>query len=257
MNLPTKAIIVAAGEGIRCRPYTASQPKCLLSVNGKSILDHQLRALSANGITSYSLVRGHLAQKFVQTGIRYYDNLNYKQNNILNSLMVAEEELDGDCLVSYGDIVYTADVVEAVVRSSGDITVVVDTNWRKRYVGRDAHPVSEAEKVVVNKQGIIQEIGKHIPDGEAVLGEFIGLMKLTGRGCDLFLKMFRDAKEKYDGNPFQHAKTFQEAYLTDMIQEMIQHKIPVHAALIQGNWVEIDTVEDYEYAKRLFKGASS
>jgi len=198
-----------------------------------------------------------MGQKIVQSGIRYYNNDQYETNNILCSLMVAEEELNGDCLVSYGDIVYTVAVVDAAAQSAGDIAVVVDSDWRQRYVGREAHPVGEAEKAIADERGMVMEIGKHIDDSEAVLGEFIGMMKLSGKGCELFRKMFHEAKERHDGYPFQRAKTFQEAYLTDMLQEMIQHAIPIHAVLIQRNWVEIDTVEDYEYAKRVFKGALS
>jgi choline kinase len=230
-------------------------PKSLLPINGKSILDHQLDALKANGITSIALVRGHKAEKFVQPGIRYYENTNYEQNNILNSLMVAEQELDRDCLVSYGDIVYTAGVVNAAIQSPGEVAVVVDTAWRQRYVNRSAHPVSEAEKVIADERGMLLQMGKHIAESEAVQGEFIGLVKLSGRGCQLFRRMFWEAKGQYDGRSFQHAPTFLQAYLTDMLQEMVQRGILIHTVLIQGDWVEIDTTEDYEYAQRVFKGA--
>ena len=254
MSRPAKAVIIAAGQGKRCRPHTDTLPKCLLPVNGKSILEHQLVALKANGITTVSLVRGHRADKLVHPGIRYYDNPSYEHNDILHSLMIAEEDLDGDCLVSYGDIVYTAGVVRAAVQSPGDLAVVVDTAWRGRYADRSAHPVSEAEKVIAER-GRVLEIGKHIADSEAVLGEFIGLMKLSSSGCRLLRQAFHEAKHQYDGRPFQRAKTFRDAYLTDMLQEMIQRGVPVHAVSIQGGWVEIDTVEDYEYAQRVFKGA--
>jgi choline kinase len=255
VSRPAKAVIVAAGQGKRCRPYTDTLPKCLLPVNGKSILEHQLAALKANGVTAFSLVRGHQADKFAHPGIRYYDNPSYEHNNILHSLMIAEEDLDGDCLVSYGDIVYTAGVVRAAAQSPGDLAVVVDTAWRARYANRSAHPVSEAEKAIADRQGRVLEIGKHIADSDAVLGEFIGLVKLSSKGCRLFRQAFHEAREQYDGRPFQRAKTFRDAYLTDMLQEMIQRGIPVHAVSIQGDWVEIDTVEDYEYAQVVFKGA--
>ena len=255
VSQPTKAVIIAAGAGKRCRPYTDALPKSLLPVNGKSILEHELDALRANGISNVSLVRGYQGHKFAQPGIRYYDNTGYEQNNILNSLMVAEQELDGDCLVSYGDILYTAGVVSAALRSPGDLAVVIDTAWRRRYAGRSTHPLSEAEKVVADEHGVILQIGKYIENSETVTGEFIGLVKLTGGGCQIFRQMFHEAKERYDGHPFQHAKTFREAYLTDMFQEITRRGVLVHTVPIEGNWVEIDTAEDYEYAKRVFKGA--
>jgi len=255
MSQVNKAVIIAAGPGKRCRPHTDALPKCLLPVNGKTILGHQLDALGANGIRSVALVRGYQADKLLQAGIRYYDNVNYATNNILNSLMVAEEELDSDCLISYGDIVYSAAVVKAAVQSSGDLVVVVDTAWRQRYEDRASHPVSEAEKVLADEHGMVLRIGKHLIDNETVLGEFIGLVKLSTKGCQILRKTFHDAKSQFDGHPFQNAKTFMEAYLTDMFQEITQRGGLIHTVLIQGNWVEIDTTEDYDYAKRVFKGA--
>ena len=49
------------------------------------------------------------------------------------------------------------------------------------------------------------------------------------------------------------AKIFQKAYLTDMIQELVDIGIKVHCVIIERGWKEIDTVEDYEKALKEFK----
>ena len=53
--------------------------------------------------------------------------------------------------------------------------------------------------------------------------------------------------------PFQRAETFQKAYITDMIQEMVDLGVPVHCVIIECGWKEIDTVEDYEKALKEFE----
>ncbi|MHA1979358.1 MAG: hypothetical protein ACW98I_20825 [Candidatus Hodarchaeales archaeon] len=43
------------------------------------------------------------------------------------------------------------------------------------------------------------------------------------------------------------------AYLTDMILELILRGYPIHTVDIQNHWVEMDTVQDFEYAKAMIK----
>ena len=53
----TKAIIIAAGLGSRLGELTRETPKCMLKINDKSILERQLDAYRANGITEFSVIR--------------------------------------------------------------------------------------------------------------------------------------------------------------------------------------------------------
>ena len=45
------AVILAAGIGVRLRPLTLNTPKCLITIDDKSILDYQLKLLIKMGIT--------------------------------------------------------------------------------------------------------------------------------------------------------------------------------------------------------------
>ena len=96
------------------------------------------------------------------------------------------------------------------------------------------------------------KIGKIATDKEEVHGEFIGMMKLSHRGAEIFKQNFHRAKKLYWNKPFQRAKVFQKAYLTDMIQELVDIGIKVHCVIIERGWKEIDTVEDYEKALKEF-----
>ena len=63
---------------------------------------------------------------------------------------------------------------------------------------------------------------------------------------------FHRAKDLYWGKPFQRAKIFQIAYITDIIQDMADLGVPIHCVIIERGWKEIDTVEDYEKALKDF-----
>ena len=69
-----KAIILAAGMGTRLRPITSSLPKCLVPVNSKPILEHQLEALLTAGVRDVILVVGYLSELVSDRyGTRYGD----------------------------------------------------------------------------------------------------------------------------------------------------------------------------------------
>ena len=81
-----RAIIIAAGQGTRLRPYTADRPKCMVSVAGKPILHHQIDALRANGVDDIVVIGGYKQQGIVAPNIRTVSNREYQTNNILMSL---------------------------------------------------------------------------------------------------------------------------------------------------------------------------
>ena len=57
-----KAIILAAGEGVRLLPITATRPKHLIRVGGKAILEHCLDAFKANGVTEAVIVTHYMGE---------------------------------------------------------------------------------------------------------------------------------------------------------------------------------------------------
>ena len=59
-----KAIIIAAGLGNRLMPLTDDKPKCLLEINGKTIMQRQLEMLQQCGINNIVVVRGYKRKDF-------------------------------------------------------------------------------------------------------------------------------------------------------------------------------------------------
>jgi choline kinase/DNA-binding XRE family transcriptional regulator len=249
----TKCLIVAAGLGSRLKGHTEHNPKCMLDFGGKTLLQRQLFSYKENGVEDISLIRGYKKNKIKYTGIKYFDNDEYKDNNILNSIFYGEEVINGNIIISYSDILFEPFIVKRVLESDHDISVVVDVDWRDYYIGREEHPLSEAENVIFNSNNEVVKIGKIESDKEEVHGEFIGMIKLNHRGCEIFKKNFHRVKKLYWNKPFQRAKIFQRAYLTDMIQELVDIGTKVHCVIIERGWKEIDTVEDYRKALVNFK----
>ncbi|MFH0903478.1 MAG: phosphocholine cytidylyltransferase family protein [Pseudomonadota bacterium] len=257
---PRKAVIVAAGMGRRLRPYTDDMPKCLVPVCGRPILLWQLDALRANGITEVVVVRGYRGDVLearrseLGPGVKFVDNLDYRRNNILQSLFKAEAELDQPLVFSYADIVFRPEVVASLLASPGDISLVVDRGYADAYRGRTLHPLSEAELCAVSAAGLVTALGKGAVPVEKAYGEFIGLAKLSQTGVDALTESWRSLDKELSARPatpFVRATSWENAFLTDLLQHLIDHGAAVSPVPIHGCWREIDTVEDLTLAERM------
>jgi len=244
----SKALIIAAGLGSRLKKHTKNLPKCMLDFAGKTLLQRQLDSYKKCGIKDISIIRGYKKEKINYKGIKYFENTDYENNNVLNSVFYAEKIINGNIIISYSDILFDPSVVQRALDSVHDISVVVDIDWRGYYVGRKDHPISEAENVIFNSNNEVEKIGKINTAKEEVHGEFIGMIKLSNRGAEILKQHFHRLKKIYWNKPFQRAKIFQKAYLTDLIQERVDIGIKVHCVIIESGWKEIDTVEDYKKA---------
>ena len=252
-SLNVKVIIVAAGLGSRLNKYTEALPKCMLKFGNYTLLEMQTNIHRELGINDISVVRGYKKEKINYEGLNYYDNMDFKNNNILNSLFYADEKIFGNVIVSYSDILFDSHVVKRLLESDADISIVVDIDWRGYYVDRKDHPIEEAEKVIFDANNRVIRIGKVLTNQDDVYGEFIGMMKLSPHGAEIIKLHFNRAKKIFWDQPFQRSKTFQKAYITDLIQDMVDLGVNIHCVIIEKGWKEIDTVEDYEKALIEFK----
>jgi choline kinase len=252
---PMKAIIVAAGPGSRLRPLTEEKPKCLLEVGGKTILQWALDALRKNGVNDIVIVRGHKKHAINHPDIRYYYNPNYLENNILVSLFYAESEMKDGFLFSYSDILYDEAIVRKLLQSKHDISIVVDADWAKMYEKRTLHPTDEAELVRV-KDGKVIQISKFM-NPDVAHGEFIGLAKFSEKGAEILARNYKRCLDNSwcgfkELQRFHDSTSFEKAYLTDILQELIDRGYPIHNVGIKGGWMEIDTLQDLQKARRIW-----
>lgn len=250
-----KAIIIAAGPSSRLRPLTDNMPKCMLKINGKPIIQNTIELFINNGINDISIIRGWQKEKIDFPNITYFENKDFWNNNILHSLMHARAKLEEaiktneEVVISYSDIWYDGKIVKKLLEDKHDISSIVDADWRDYYDGRTDHPISEAENVIIDNNKRILKIGKHIftdnvPKDKQ--GEFIGLWKFTPNGIKIFLSHFDSIdKSLKKTEPFQNAKEWQKAYITDIFQGMIDKGEKIYAVLIRKNWKEFDTVQDF------------
>jgi choline kinase len=243
-----RAIIVAAGMGRRLAPYTDDRPKCLVEVAGRTLLARQIDTYRAAGVSDIVVVRGYRKELIDLPGLRYYDNDDFRTNNILASLFRAEEAMEGGFFFSYSDIVFRPEVTAALARSTADYALIVDRRWRDAYAGRDLHPVSEAELAHV-RDGRVLALGKRVVPAEEAHGEFIGHARFSSAAAARMRAEYRRLEDKLGKDqPFGTAPRFEVAYLTDLLNHLIAAGETLTAVDIDGGWREIDTTQDLERA---------
>jgi len=237
-----KAVILIAGRGSRLRPLTDRIPKCLLKIDNKTILEHQISNLFHYGIKNIVLVIGYktddvinalskMREKYSGLSIVFVKNPIYHKTNTLYSLWLASQHVRYDDFIYLnGDVVFSKKILEALLNSPYDACLAVE----KKRVGK------EEVKVIVN-QGLLKRIGKDL-DPYKSYGEFIGIAKFSKNFNKLFTRKLDSlVRQKFINEFFEKA--------LDELAGVIRIRVVDITGL---PCIEVDTLEDYEIAKKIY-----
>lgn len=130
-----QAIILAAGMGKRLKRLTANNTKCMVTVNGITLIERMLRQLDGLGLSRILIVTGYEGKKLrqfistlpIQTSIQYIHNPIYDKTNNIYSLSLAKEQLtEEDTLLLESDIIFEDGVLESLVADPYPTLALVD-----------------------------------------------------------------------------------------------------------------------------------
>ena len=249
-----KAIFIAAGEGSRLGNLTKDLPKPLVDVNSKSIIERQISLLRKNNVNDIVVVTGYKKEKFTFKNIEYVHNPNFREQEQTGSLMTARSKIVGDVVIMFGDILFEEMILQQILNSKGDIVIAIDKDWKKSYEERPDNPESEADKVLIKDDKVIQISAKNIKinNNDNDVGELLGLMKLSPKGSKILIEQYKKLENSHVGK-FHDAPSFKKAKFVDILQELLSLGIIITPISIKGKWCEIDTKHDLEIAKKMFK----
>lgn len=241
-NNKPKVILLLAGEGTRLRPYTDDRPKCMVKVDGVSLIDHQLTVLKSQGLDNIIMIGGYKSEMLKRYGYKLMCNSRYSETNMVWTLFCADTELNGDVIISYGDIVYSENTLKALLNSKADIAVSIDKNWESYWRARNENPLDDAETLKIQSDGSIIEIGQKPKSLDEIEGQYMGLMKFTNNGLKQLKAVYNDALIL--GTLL--GRNVEEAYMTDLLQAVINTGQKVMSIPTNDKWIEVDTVEDLQ-----------
>ncbi len=214
-----------------------------------TLIGRQIQTLRNAGISDIVIATGYLGEMLALPETRQIDNPEWATTNMVESLFRAESVFGDDVIVCYGDIVYEPRVLAALLESPHEISVMIDRNWRALWELRFDDPLSDAESLRLDADGGILEIGNTVSDISEIEAQYMGLMRFRGDG----VRSLRDAKRDLGQarRPWMDKRPLKQAYMTDLLMELILRGGDVRGVPTDGGWVEIDTVEDYETINRL------
>ncbi len=244
-----KAVILAAGQGTRLKKYTENIPKGMLSFMGKTIIERQIEMYRKCGIEDIIVVRGFAANKISYKGIRYYMNEDYANTNMVESLMAAKGEFDDDMIVSYSDILFEEKMLKTMMESLADFAVAVDDDWKKYWQKRYGKVDFDTESLSIDADENIVELGLENPKLEDIDARYVGLLKFSKKGLEYIERIVENAYLNFEDKPWQQSgKPVRKAYMTDLLNAVIESGEKVKAIHFCNGWIEFDTNEDYENA---------
>jgi choline kinase len=244
-----KALILAAGQGTRLRPFTDDRPKCLVELAGRPLLARQVSTLRSVGITDITVVSGYRADQIAAAGYASCVNPRFASTNMVSTLFCAEHLMDEtqDLLICYGDIIYEKRVLAALTQVDAPVALVIDSQWRRYWSLRLDNPLSDAETLRLGPGGRLLELGKKPKSYADIEGQYIGLIKIRADQVAALKQIYHamDKSALYDG------KDFDNMYMTSFIQYQIDQGWDVRVAPTENGWLEVDSVSDLELYHRM------
>ncbi len=231
-----RAIILAAGRGSRMGHLTDDRPKCLVELQGKSLLQRQIGALRRGGVDEIGIVRGYRAEMIDVPGLSYFANERWEQTNMVMSLAAAAPWLrSGSVIVSYADIFYRSELVRDLAAVSAPLVITYDRDWRRLWTRRFADPLGDAETFRIEASGQLLEIGGRAGRIEDIEGQYMGLLKFTPTAWSaietLLSTMAPAVRDRLD--------------VTGLLRLLLEGRFfPIGTFPTEGQWGEIDSPED-------------
>ena len=227
-----KAIIPAAGKSARLFPHSQDVPKGIIPVGKKSILHHTIGSLNSFGINEIILITGFQDEKMrevLKNEVKYIYNPFFNISNILASVWMAYNELEGSLFILYSDLIFKRDIVDKLMQDENDFSIAISPT----------HLNTEAEKVLL-QDNFVLEIGKEIPYDSSCF-EFVGIAKFSPKGVQ-HLKETLEEMAREEG--------FLGLYFTDLIQRLIYKGFKISTQMISPElWVDIDYPRDLDRAE--------
>ena len=237
-----KVIILSAGQGKRLLPLTKDKPKCLVRLEGQSILEWQIDVLHYAGLKDIVVVVGYqaekvkhlLRQRYGASSPRLLFNPDYARTDNLWSCWRAREEMEGPFVLLNGDTIFEPEVLEKLLATNG-YPVTVTINRKETYDADDMKVIFEGSRLLA--------VGKGLPL-EQVGGESIGLLKFKAEGALLFRQALEEAVKEKDS-----AKRWYLSVIDRLAQRGLVGVCDITGLL----WCEIDYPKDLIQAQAVVK----
>ncbi len=242
-----QAVILAAGMGKRLKELTSNATKCMVEVNGVTMISRALNQLDRLGLNKIVMVVGYEGEKLkdyvksipLDTPVEFIENdIYYKTNNIYSLYLARQALLDDDTLLLESDLIFEDAVLDKIVN--------------------DPYPsLALVAKFESWMDGTVVTL-----DEENNIKSFLGKKEFVFEDIKSYYKTVNIYKFSRNFSR-SHYVPFLEAYCKalghneyyEQVLKVITHleKPEIKALCLDGElWYEIDDVQDLDIAESIF-----
>lgn len=242
-----QAIILAAGMGKRLGELTEGNTKCMIAVNGITLIDRMLSQLSSLNLNRIVLVigyqgeklRDYLANRYNNTPIEYVINPIYDKTNNIYSLALAKDQLqEDDTLLLESDLIFEDSLLEKILSNEFPNLALVSKyeTWNDGTVVR-----IDSESNIVNfipkKEFRFSDVNEYY--------KTVNIYKFSKEFSKSHYVPFLEAYCKAMGDNEYYEQVLRVITMLD--------KVKFKALPLDGEkWYEIDDIQDLDIAETIF-----
>lgn len=246
-----QAVILAAGMGKRLKDLTSDNTKCMVKVNGITMIERALRILDKKGLSKIVIVVGYKGQNLidyvntlnVSTPVVFIDNPIFDKTNNIYSLALAKDYLcKEDTLLLESDLVFEEGVIDALLDDPRRNLALVDKfeSWM------------DGTCMELDEDDCIDNFipGKHLDFAEKEnYYKTVNIYKFSSDFCSNTYVPFLSAYEKAMGENEYYESVIKLIAMLDTKE--------IRAKRLNGQiWYEIDNIQDLNIAESLFAKSS-
>ncbi len=242
-----QGLILAAGMGKRLKDLTRNNTKCMVKVNGITLIERMLHQLEKFKLSRIVIVVGYEGQKLIdyietlkiQTQICFVINLIYDRTNNIYSLALAKEHLlNEDTLLMESDLIFEDSVLQCLLDDPRETLALVDKyeSWMDGTcikIGED----DTIETFVPGQKFVFEDIPFYY--------KTVNIYKFSQHFSETHYVPFLDAYSKALGNNEYYEQVLRVITMLDEPE--------IRAKKLDGQlWYEIDDIQDLDIASSMF-----
>ena len=242
-----QALILAAGMGKRLKDLTKNNTKCMVKVNGVTLIERMLRQIEKQNVSRIVIVVGYEGQKLIdyigtldiKTPVTFIDNPIYDKTNNIYSLALAKDWLcKEDTLLFESDLIFEDAVLDLLVNDPRDTLALVDKF--ESWMDGTCLKLSKDDKItsfVSKKEFRFADIDEYY--------KTVNISKFSKDFSEKYYVPFLDAYQKALG---------QNQYYEEVLKVITILDVPrIRARRLEGQlWYEIDDIQDLDIAESIF-----
>lgn len=242
-----QAIILAAGRGYRLNQLTKNNTKCMIEINGVSLIERMLRQLVKFGVNDIIIVNGYqkdILEQFVsslnlEASIKYITNEKYLETNNIYSLYLAKDYMVKDeSLIIDSDIIFDDCILEKLIQYNGQAVAVID-KYKSWMTGKSVDITSNMEILGFTKENEINHLNMKNSY------KTVGMYRFSADYFENYYLPFLEAYLKVYGNDDKYEQVL------DILSTSIKSKVDT-CFVEKGDWYEINDIQDVDLASTLF-----